>query len=172
MKKRFFTLSFSLLTVFGVAKFAHAQAEIVASLDWRHAPLPETTVLRHDDDEEPVFEIKVNHRNIISLWSIDQPPVENEAHAVRGRIRVQSVSGNAHFEMWTCFGDDGDWYSRMPVNLSLSIKDSEWLDFEIPFDLGGDYTLGFPPNKMLLTLELPDGGLLWLSNLDLVQYKN
>ena len=60
-----------------------------------------------------------------------------------------------------------------PICLILvnpSDQNPGWVDFEIPFDLGGNYTLDFPPNKMLLSLELPDGGLLWISNLDLVQY--
>jgi len=171
MKRRVIFLSSSLLAIFNVLGFAHAQSEIVASLDWRHAQLPESTVLRHDDNEEPILEVNINHRNIVSLWSLNQPQVENEAHAIRGRIRVQSTSNNAQFEMWTCFGDDGDWYSRMPIDLDPSVQVSGWLDFEVPFDLGGKYSLTFPPNKMLLTLGLPDGGLLWISNLDLVQYR-
>ena len=80
------------------------------------------------------------------------------------------MSGNAQFEMWTCFGDDSDWYSLTLVSSKASGQQSEWLDFEVPFDLGGDYAPSFPPNKMLLTLDLPEGGLLWISNLDLVHY--
>ena len=72
--------------------------------------------------------------------------------------------------MWTCFGDDGDWYSHAPVPLRFSAQDPEWVEFEVPFDLGGDYSPTFPPAKMLFTLRLPDGGLLWLSKLTLVQY--
>lgn len=170
MKRRVILLSSSLLAIFNVLEFAHAQSEIVATLDWRHAQLPESTVLRHDDGEGPILEVNVNHRDIVVLWSLDQPQVENEAHAIKGRIRVQSTSDNAQFEMWTCFGDDGDWYSRIPIDLHPSDQVSGWLDFEVPFDLGGEYTPSFPPNKMLLALELPDGGLLWISNLALIQY--
>lgn len=170
MKRRVILLGSLLLAIVNILGIAHAESEIVASLDWRHTQLPESTVLHHDDDEGPILEVNVNHRDIISLWSLDRPQVENQAHAIKGRIRVQSTSGNAQFEMWTCFGDDGDWYSRMRIDLDTSDQDSGWVDFEVPFDLGGDYTLDFPPNRMLLTLELPDGGLLWISNLDLVQY--
>ena len=170
MKRGIILLASLLLAVVNVLGNARAQSEIVASLDWRNTQLPESTVLRHDDVEGPILEINVNQRDIVSLWSLDRPPVENETHAIRGRIRVQSTSANAQFEMWTCFGDDGDWYSRMRIDLDTSNQDSGWVDFELPFDLGGDYTLDFPPNRMLLALELPDGGLLWISNLDLVQY--
>lgn len=172
MNRRVTLLSASLLIMLNVFELAHAQSKIVASLDWRHAQLPKSTALHHDNLEGPILEVNVNHRDIVMLWSLDRPQVENEAHAIRGRIRVQSASVNAQFEMWTCFGDDGDWYSRMPINLGPSDEVSGWTDFEVPFDLGGDYTLSFPPNKMLLTLELPDGGLLWISNLELVQYSN
>jgi len=170
MKRRVILLGLPLLAIVNVLGLAHAQPGVVASLDWRDTQLPESTVLRHDDDEGPVLEVNVNHRDIISLWSLVRPQVENQAHAIKGRIRVQSTSGNAQFEMWTCFGDDGDWYSRMRIDLNPSGQESEWVDFEIPFDLGGDYALDFPPNKMLLMLELPEGGLLWISNLDLIQY--
>ena len=163
-------LSLFFLVILNTSTFAHAESEIVASLDWSHTQLPELTVLRHDLDEGPVLEINVNQRQIFSLWSLKQPQVKSEAHAVRGRIRVEAVSGNAQFVMWTCFGDDGDWYSLAPINSKPSDPHSEWLDFEVPFDLGGDYSLSYPPNKMLLTLDLPEGGLISISNLDLVQY--
>ena len=160
----------SLLLILSATKFAHAEARIVASLDWSRAQLPESTALRHDPNEGAVLEVNVNRREILSLWSLDRPQVDSEAHAIRGRIRVEAVSGSARFEMWTCFGDDGDWYSRTPIGLDDAGQPSQWLDFEIPFDLGGDYVLAFPPNRMLLTLDLPDGGLLWISNLTLVHY--
>ena len=163
-------LSMLLVVILNNAALAHAEAEVVASLAWSNAKLPGLAVLRHDRVEGPILEVNVNRKAILSLWSLDQPQVENATHAIRGRIRVEAVSGDAQFEMWTCFGDDGDWYSLTPINSRRSSQQSEWLDFEVPFDLGGDYTPSFPPNKMLLTLSLPEGGLLWISNLDLVHY--
>lgn len=170
MKKRVVLRSMLFLVILNTLTFAHADSEIVASLEWSYAQIPELAVLRHDRNEGPVLEVNVNRRAIVSLWSLDQPQVESEAHAIRGRIRVEAVSGNAQFELWTCFGDDSDWYSRTTIRAKPSGQHSEWLDFEVPFDLGGDYAPDFPPNKMLLTLDLPEGGLLWISNLDLVHY--
>ena len=165
MRKRIILLS--VVATFSFTESAYAQFEIIASLEWPTATLPESTVIRQHDSEGPVLEINVNRRDIINLWSFEQPGVRNAAHAIKGRMRVQSASDNARFEMWTCFGNDEDWYSLLPIAVS-----DGWVDFEVSFDLGGDYTLSFPPNKILFALDLPDGGLLWISNLELVQYKN
>ena len=170
MKSTVILRSTLFLVILNISTFARAEPEIVASLDWSDAQVPELTVLHHDPNEGPVLEVNVNRREIFSLWSVDRPQVGSEAHAIRGRIRIEAVSGNAKFAMWTCFGDDSDWYSRMPISANPSVELSEWIDFEVPFDLGGDYELRYPPNKMLLTLDLPEGGLLWISNLDLVYY--
>ena len=170
MKSRVVLRSMLFLVILNAATFAHAESEIVASLNWSYENVPELTALRYDRNEGPILEVNVNRRAILSLWSLDRPQVESEAHAIRGRIRVEAVSGNAQFEMWTCFGDDSDWYSLTLVSSKASGQQSEWLDFEVPFDLGGEYAPSFPPNKMLLTLDLPEGGLLWISNLDLVHY--
>lgn len=170
MKRRVVLRSMWFLAILNATTVAHAESEMIASLDWAYAQIPELTVLGHDRNEGPVLAVNVNQKTILSLWSLDQPQVESVAHAIKGRIRVAAVSDNAQFEMWSCFGDDGDWYSRTLISSIHSDQHSEWLDFEVPFDLGGDYTPSFPPNKMLLTLYLPEGGLLWISNLDLVHY--
>lgn len=170
MKSRVVLRNILFLGILTASRFAYAESEIVASLNWSYDNVPELAALRHDQNEGPILEVSANRRALLSLWSLDQPAVESAAHAIRGRIRVAAVSGNAQFEMWTCFGDDSDWYSLTLVSSNASGQHSEWVDFEVPFDLGGDYAPGFPPNKMLLALDLPEGGLLWLSSLELVQY--
>ena len=57
-------LSMLFLVILNTSTFAHAESEIVASLDWSHAQLPELTVLRHDGSEGPVLEVNVNWREI------------------------------------------------------------------------------------------------------------
>ena len=55
MKRCIILLCSSLLAFFNVLEFAHAQSEIVASLDWRHAKIPESILSSIGSDRTRVL---------------------------------------------------------------------------------------------------------------------
>lgn len=104
------------------------------------------------------------------LATLDRPAISQAFYAVAGKVRHDSVQGQAHLEMWSVFPNGGQYFSRT-LGTSGPLRSLEgsspWRSFLLPFrnDPGGP-----APQKLVLNAVLPGGGTVELGPLRLVQY--
>jgi hypothetical protein len=88
------------------------------------------------------------------------------AYVLEGEVRYEGVAGAGYLEMWSDFAPGGRYFSRTLAPSGpqgLIDGDSDWRDFELPFDPGS----GPAPARLDLNLVLPGSGTVEIRPLTL-----
>jgi hypothetical protein len=100
------------------------------------------------------------------LLSIAPAIPRGRAYAIEGRIRYEGVDGAGYLEMWSDFPRQGRFFSRTlaPAGpLGVIHGDSDWRDFQLPFDPNG----GPSPARLDLNLVLPGSGTVEIGPIEI-----
>jgi len=100
------------------------------------------------------------------LVAIADPAIRGNGYALTGRIRYRGVAGVGFLEMWSVFPDGARYFSRTLAGDGPQARisgDSEWRDFELPFNLNGSER----PVRLELGLVLPGAARVWIGPLEL-----
>jgi len=110
------------------------------------------------------------------LAVIPQPKISSSVYALKGKIRYDSVEGDAYLQMNNDFGDKGVFFTKglEPSGPMGKISgSSNWRPFILPFytnqgDQAGAAPVG--PGKLTLELYLPAAGTVTIRDVRLYQY--
>jgi hypothetical protein len=100
------------------------------------------------------------------LVAIADPAIGGNGYALTGRIRYRGVSGVGFLEMWSVFPDGTRYFSRTLAGDGPQARisgDSEWRNFELPFNLNGSER----PVRLELRLVLSGAARVWIGPLEL-----
>jgi len=127
--------------------------------------LKETVELKraNDSDTPKTFEI----------LTVNEPDVGAPAYALVGQVRHDDVEGKAYLEMWNYFEDGGRHFSRTLAEtgpMQFLSGSSGLRGFLLPFSLGSEDSEG--PVKLDFNIFFPGPGEVYLSDIELIQYKN
>jgi hypothetical protein len=110
------------------------------------------------------------------LAVIPQPRISSPVYALKGRIRYDSVEGDAYLQLNNNFGDKGVFFTKglEPSGPMGKISgSSNWRPFILPFYANqGDQAGATPmvPGKLTLELYLPATGTVTIRDVRLYQY--
>lgn len=90
------------------------------------------------------------------------PATPSHQYMLRGRVKYEDVSGDAYLEMWSNFGDKGEFFSRSlspggPMGKLTGTSD--WREFSLPFFAES----GMKPVRITLNVVLPGKGRVWIA---------
>jgi hypothetical protein len=127
------------------------------------------------DDKTSFDQLRVDNPNdkltIITVLTLDKPPISNKLYALKGEVRHERVQGEAFLEMLTYFGDY-EYYQSQTIAKKGPMKNiqgsSEWRDFLLPF-LNQKNEL---PTKLVFNVYFPKKGTVYLGPIRLVQFSD
>ena len=122
---------------------------------------------------EPDNALKIDNRGpgamSATVLTIVQPKITTDFYAVTGEVRYDNVEGDGFLEMWSHFGERAAYFSRT-LGLSGAMAKltgtSNWRAFMLPFNAKGASSR---PSKLVVNVQLPGKGSVFLRNLKLVQ---
>lgn len=99
----------------------------------------------------------------VRLFDVKDPGVEQCQLTYRAEIKAEGIEGRAYLEMWCCFANRGEFFSK-GVQQAVS-GTSDWAEYEIPFHL----KKGQAPELIKLNLVVEGRGVVWLRNIELLK---
>jgi hypothetical protein len=154
-----------------------AEGKVVQVVRWSEAKAATGTLV--EDPEKVLGQVLMldapkGERTQIRLVTLEKPSVGPPAYVLRGRVRYEHVGGTGYLELLNYFsGYPRPFFTRTMSDSgpdqSLS-GTSDWRAVELPFYVAGDQMKGPErPSKLELNVMLPEGGAVYLSDLELVQ---
>jgi len=122
----------------------------------------------------PTEQLKIvnaeDRRKVVTVLRIDSPGITSSRYAVHGQVRCEGVQGKGYLEMWSCFADGGEYFSRTLGRYGPMRKlegSCGWRPFVLPFFI----TEGTArPETLVINVVLPGRGTVYLGPLRLLQY--
>ena len=173
-----------LLALFFLAPHASAK-ETVRSISWddvkAEGRLTGGEVIRARENREGTI-LKIDNSGQTSqrteLLTIEKPGITMAVYALTGEVTYKDVKGKGYIEMMNHFPGGKSFFSRTlaPSGPTAALEGaSEWRPFALPFfaNLGdpGFVKLALRPERLTLTVVLPEGGVVYLGQLRLVQFE-
>jgi hypothetical protein len=107
--------------------------------------------------------LKSTTNQIIRLFEVPEPAVENCKVIYRAKLKTEDLSGPAYLEMWCRFPGLGEAFSR---GLDNQVNGSnDWASYEIPFFL----KKGEKPDLIKLNLVVKGSGKIWIKDIELLK---
>ena len=123
-------------------------------------------------DKEKVLKVvrDTSAPQLIPLVTLKDPELKERAYLLRGKVRIEGVTGDGFLEMWNHFPEPkpGAYFSRTTAVSGPMGKlhgTAPWREFTLPFMID-DKSIP-APNKLQINLFLPEKGTVWLSELTL-----
>ncbi len=127
--------------------------------------------------EDGVLTLEANPDNPLQrLLELPQPGVTRPVYAIRGMVRHDGVTTDAYLQMDNQFDGKGTYFSKSlaPGGPMRPLSGtSGWREFVLPFYANTGNQAEDPPltpDRLTLSIYLPDAGTVYLRNLELVQY--
>jgi hypothetical protein len=176
------------LTIFLVLSFLapHAIAEeTVRSISWEEVKaegrLTGGEVMRSGEDREGII-LKIDHsgqtHQRTELLNIENPGITRPVYALMGEVAYEDVKGKGYIEMMNHFPGGKSFFSRTlaPSGPMAVLKGtSGWRQFMLPFFTNrgdpGFVRQSLRPERLMISVVLPEGGIVYLSSLRLIQFQ-
>jgi hypothetical protein len=151
---------------------ARADEQVISTFSWKElADSGKLTAGKLTGAPENALEVDNRGPSAMSatVLTIVQPKITTDFYAVAGEVRYENVEGDGFLEMWSHFGETAAYFSR---TLGLSgpmgklTGTSDWRAFMLPFNARGAPSR---PTKLVVNVQLPGKGSVFLRNLKLVQ---
>src|SRR5262245_14260450 len=151
---------------------ARADEQLISTFSWKElADSGKLTAGKLTGAPENALEVDNRAPSAMSatVLTIVQPKITTDFYAVAGEVRYENVEGDGFLEMWSHFGETAAYFSR---TLGLSgpmgklTGTSDWRAFMLPFNAKGAPSR---PTKLVVNVQLPGKGSVFLRNLKLVQ---
>ncbi len=153
----------------GAVALQAAEPTILQSVDLSQVkPSPGVTVTSVEGEPALRIENFTPSPLLTRLLTIEQPAIATEFYALSGEVRYDGVVGDACLEMWSHFGPDS-YFSRTLGSAGPMAKltgTSNWRAFSLPFDA---HATESHPTKLVLNLQLPGRGVVYLRKVKLSQ---
>jgi len=106
------------------------------------------------------------------LFELNAPGIAATGYALKGEIAYTGVGGQGYLQLDNHFGEQGTFFTKTLASdgeLRSISGDAEWRGFTLPFSAGDGSTV-LEPERLTLSVHLPDGGTVRLRNMSLFQY--
>jgi hypothetical protein len=113
--------------------------------------------------EQGGWRIDVTGEQIIRLFEVEEPAVEQCLLTYRAELKAEGLKGRAFLEMWCRLPGRGEFFSKGHQQ-ALS-GTASWARYEISFYL----KKGQKPDLIKLNLAVEGAGTVWLRNLELLK---
>jgi hypothetical protein len=161
-----------LLTAIIFTDAARAEEQVISTFSWKEladaGKLTAGTLTGPPDNA-----LKVENRGpgamVATVLTIVQPKITTDFYAVTGEVRYDNVEGDGFLEMWSHFGETVAYFSRtlgVAGPMAKLTGTSGWRAFTLPFNAKGASSR---PTKLVVNVQLPGKGSVFLRNLKLVQ---
>jgi hypothetical protein len=97
----------------------------------------------------------------VRLFETGDIDIENALLIYQAKIRTENVEGQVYLEMWCCFSDQGEFFSK-GIDSPLS-GTTEWITEQTPFLLKA----GQNPDNVKLNLVINGKGTAWIDDIRL-----
>ena len=172
------------LALFLLAPHARAK-ETLHSISWdvvkAEGRLTGGEVIRAMENREVTI-LKIDNSGQTSrreeLLTIEKPGINRAVYAVTGEVACKNIKGKGYIEMMNYFPGGKSFFSRtLAPSGPMAVLEgtSEWRPFVLPFfaNLGdpGFVKPALRPERLTLTVVLPEEGTVYLGPLRLVQFE-
>ncbi len=113
--------------------------------------------------EEKSWVVNSSKPQIIRLFEVADPGVDDCTVTYRARLRSKGLNGQAYLEMWCRFPGKGEFFSRGLENPISGSND--WASYETPFFL----KTGEQPDLIKLNLVIKGTGKIWIKDIELLK---
>ncbi len=161
-----------LLTAIMFTAAARADEQVISTFSWKElaeaGKLTSGTLTGAPDN---ALEVKNRGPSMMSatVLTIVQPKITTDFYAVTGEVRYDNVDGDGFLEMRSHFGETAAYFSRtlgVSGPMAKLTGTSDWRAFTLPFNAKGASSR---PSKLVVNVQLPGKGSVFLRNLKLVQ---
>src|SRR5215471_9720075 len=161
-----------LLSAFIFTAAARADEQVISTFSWKE--LGDTGKLTAGTfTGAPDNALKVENRGpgamSATVLTIAKPKISTDFYAVTGEVRYDNVEADGFLEMWSHFGETAAYFSRtlgLAGPMAKLTGTSDWRAFTLPFNAKGASSR---PSKLVVNVQLPGKGSVFLRNLKLVQ---
>jgi len=113
--------------------------------------------------EEDVWCVTFTGQQIIRLFEVADPGVEDCMLTYRAQLKAKDVQGKAYLEMWCRLPGRGEFFSK---GLHDTVNGtSDWSSHELPFYLKRNQK----PDLIKLNLVVEGRGTIWIKDVQLLQ---
>jgi hypothetical protein len=169
---RFWSVSFFLI-FFTISASAE---QTLANLSWFELAKEgkiKTGQIIMKDDSTPFDQLRIDNPNdklaIITVLTLNKPPISKKLYAIRGKVRYERVQGEAFLEMLTYF-NDYDYFLSQTIAKKGPMKNlqgtSDWRPFILPF-LNNKKEV---PTKLVFNVYFHKKGTVFIGPIEFVQY--
>jgi hypothetical protein len=107
--------------------------------------------------------ITATEPTVVNLFETGDLDVENARLIYQAKVRTEKVEGKAYLEMWCCFADKGDFFSR---GLDTALSGTHgWTTLHTPFFL----KKGQNPDNVRLNLAIKGAGTVWIDDVRILK---
>jgi len=167
------TILLLLLTAIISTTAARADEQVISTFSWKEELADAGKLTVGTLTGAPDNALKVENRGpgamSATVLTIVQPKITTDFYAVTGEVRYDNVEGDGFLEMWSPFGETAAYFSRtlgVAGPVAKLTGTSDWRAFTLPFNAKGASSR---PSKLMLNVQLPGKGGVFLRNLKLVQ---
>jgi hypothetical protein len=107
--------------------------------------------------------IEATKPTTVRLFETGDIDLENARLIYQAKVRTENVEGQVYLEMWCCFPDQGEFFSK-GIDSSLS-GTTEWAIEQTPFFLKA----GQNPDNVKLNLVINGKGNVWIDDIRLLK---
>ena len=161
-----------LLTAIIFTAAARADDQVISTFSWKElADAGKLTVGTLTGAPDNALKVENRGPGAMSatVLTIVQPKITTDFYAVTGEVRYDNVEGDGFLEMWSHFGETAAYFSRtlgVAGPMAKLTGTSDWRAFTLPFNAKGASSR---PSKLMVNVQLPGKGGVFLRNLKLVQ---
>src|SRR5439155_13415594 len=166
------TILLLLLTAIIFTAAARADEQVISTFSWKElADAGKLTAGTPTGAPDNALEVKNRGPSMMSatVLTIVQPKITTDFYAVTGEVRYDNVDGDGFLEMRSHFGETAAYFSRtlgVSGPMAKLTGTSDWRAFTLPFNAKGASSR---PSKLVVNVQLPGKGSVFLRNLKLVQ---
>jgi hypothetical protein len=112
--------------------------------------------------EGPGWRIDAQEEQVVRLFEVADPEVENCMLTYRANMRCEDLKGRAYLEMWCRLPGRGEFFSRGVFQAIR--RTTDWSTYERPFRL----KKGQRPDLIKLNLVVEGQGTVWIRSVELL----
>lgn len=153
------------------ACIASANDQVLKVFSWKDAQAQNKLLTGTVEGDDLLLEQSGSLPFYARILVIESPPITGAHYALSGEISYERVEGKGYLEMWSYFPGGGAFFSRTladsgPMGVLKGTSDRRTFQLSYQNEAGGP-----PPERLELSLVLPDQGRVRIGPLKLIQFQ-